>query len=86
MQQVSNGAICIGRTQLSGCALVSMLEHLATKSHCDKAVHTAPPTAVRDERPTLGGVCAKGVPSIKGKEERKDAMLAHVGILGAVIA
>ena len=63
-----------------------MLEHLATKSHCDEAVHAAPPTAVSDERPTLGGVCAKGAPSINGKEERKDVILANVSILGAVVA
>ena len=62
-----------------------MQEHLATKSHCDKAVRAAPPAAVSDEGSTLGGVCAKAAPSIKGKEERKDAMLAHVGILGAVV-
>ena len=38
-----------GRTQLLGFSLVSMLEHLATKSHYDKAVRTAPPTAVSDQ-------------------------------------
>ena len=62
-----------------------MLEHLATKSHCDKAVRAAPLAAVSDERPALGGVCAKGAPSIKGEEERKDAVLAHVDILSAVV-
>ena len=66
-----------------------MLEHLATKSHCKKAVHTAPPTAVSDERPILGGVCAKGAPSTNGKEERKDVILAHVrssNILNLVVS
>ena len=62
-----------------------MLAHLATKSHCDKAVHADPPTTVSDERPTLGGVCAKRASSTNGKEERKDVILANVSILGAVV-